>query len=71
MKTIQTNTKPIDSQPMQVDIKRLANMGLLPLKKAKCSTCNGEGKMIVPIQDRKNLDKVFIDCKNCNGTGTL
>jgi len=35
-------------------------------KKIYCSTCNGEGKMIVPIQDRNHLDKVFVDCKDCN-----
>lgn len=59
------NKKPISSKPMKVNIERLISMGLLP-KKIYCSTCNGEGKMIVPIQDRNHLDKVFVDCKDCN-----
>ena len=59
------NKKPISSEPMKVNIERLISMGLLP-KKIYCSTCNGEGKMIVPIQDRNHLDKVFVDCKDCN-----
>ena len=35
MKIIQTNKKPISSKPMKVDIKRLTEMGLLPVKKIK------------------------------------
>jgi hypothetical protein len=40
MKIIQTNKKPISSKPMKVDIKRLTDMGLLPVKKLKNSTKN-------------------------------